>query len=248
MNLQNNPFSTPEELEDRVEEAFSAGERAQPMPDATKEHLILSQEYLKGLKDHMTGLHIARDIEGVDIPDADFEAGRALIRETENFISDMQTAREYEQHRDFYRRLGLESPEPKQESPADTFVVSIDCEYWKPEDLEAGQSSWTDTKVEREAVDAETLQRLAQDHGLDSPSASDPRQSPTLWFSSSTPREDRAYFEQGVHKYYSLHIHEVNGHPPQPAEYQRVSDLIGARFDHPLERHEATHEMDGPDF
>src|SRR5690606_16231232 len=90
MNLQNNPFSTPEELEDRVEEAFSAGERAQPMPDATKEHLILSQEYLKGLKDHMTGLHIARDIEGVDIPDADFEAGRTLIRETENFISDMQ--------------------------------------------------------------------------------------------------------------------------------------------------------------
>lgn len=248
MNLKNNPFPTIAKLEERLHDAHRAGEQAQPIPDSAREHVVLAQEYLRGLKDHMTDLHIAKDIERVDVQDADFEAGRALIRETESLIAEAQTAREYEQHQDFYSRLALENPEPERESPEDTFLVSIDCEYWEPEDLEAGQSSWTDREVEREVVDADALRRLAQDHGLNSPSSSDPRQSPTLWFSSTTPREDRAYFEQGVHKYYSLHIHEVNGHHPQPADYQRVSDLIGARFDHPLNLQEPRHEMEGPDL
>ena len=254
MNLKDNPFPTIDELEERLHDAHRAGEQAQPIPDAAREHLVLAQEYLRGLKDHMTDLQIGRDIEEVDIKDARFEIAQALIREAESLIDGTHAAIEHErvlnheQHRDFYTQLGLENPEPERDSPEDTFLVSINCEHWTPEDLEAGQSSWSDTEVERQVVDADELRRLAQDHGLNSPSASDPRQTRTLWFSSTKPPEDRAYFEQGVHKYYSLHIHEVNGHHPKPTDYQRVSDLIGARFDHPLQQHNPTHEMEGPDL
>ncbi|OWT65534.1 hypothetical protein [Candidimonas nitroreducens] len=168
-----------------------------------------------------------------------------------NHDSRDRNGRQTEQQRhdqDFYSRLGLENPEPAAETPEDTILISIYCEHWTQEDLEAGQCSLNEVEVKRVAISTDELQRLAQDHGLDSPSASGPSHAPYLWFASTTPREDRAYFEQGVHKYYSLHVHEVNGHRPEPADYQRVSDLIGIRFDHPLKLQESTHEMEGPDL
>lgn len=146
----------------------------------------------------------------------------------------------------FYNRLGLEMPEST--AAADTFLISIYCERWTQDDLDRGQFSQGEAVIEREAVDANELQRIAQDHGMDSPSASDPRHTPYLWFSSSTPREDREYFEQGVHKYYSLHIHEADGHRPQPADWQRIADLIGVRFDHPLQPQGPAHETEGPEL
>src|SRR3546814_18503802 len=72
--------------------------------------------------------------------------------------------------------------------------------------------------------------------------------SPEACFRSTFLPEDRAYFEQGVHKYYSLLIHEMNGRPPPPDNYQQVADLIGVRFDHRPERHEQAHEQEGPDL
>ena len=162
---------------------------------------------------------------------------------------DQHQARQDQQaHQDlgFYQRLGLEMPEST--TAADTFLISIYCERWTQADLDRGQFSQGEAVIEREAVDANELQRIAQDHGMDSPSASDPRHTPYLWFSSSTPREDREYFEQGVHKYYSLHIHEADGHRPQPADWQRIADLIGVRFDHPLQPQGPAHETEGPEL
>ncbi len=96
-------------------------------------------------------------------------------------------------------------------------------------------------------VDADDLERHGQDYGVTQPSCSDPRMSPDIWFSSTYPRQDRAYFEQDVQKYYSMHVHEVNGQRPTPEDYQRVADLIGARFDHAL-RLSPPHEQEGPDL
>ena len=159
---------------------------------------------------------------------------------------DLQSARGHHHDPAFYGRLGLADSEPA--PPEERFLLSIYAERWTPEDREAGQFSEGTAEIERETVDANELQRIGQDYGLDLPSASDPRHTPYLWFSSSTPRENQEYFEQGVHKYYSLHIHEVNGHRPEPADIQRVADLIGARFDHPMQLEPPAHEQEGPDL
>ena len=159
-----------------------------------------------------------------------------------------QSAQKHQRDPAFYDRLGLTGPESEPAPPEERFLISIYGERWTPEDREAGQFSEGTAEIERETVDTDTLQRIGQDYGLDLASASDPRHTPYLWFSSSTPREDQEYFEQGVHKYYSLHIHEVNGRRPEPADIQRVADLIGVRFDHPLQLQAPTHEQEGPDL
>ncbi|MER1941158.1 hypothetical protein [Castellaniella sp. MT123] len=163
--------------------------------------------------------------------------------------NDLQSAQDHHQHDPaFYDRIGLPDSEPKSGHPGERFLISIYGERWTPEDREAGQFSEGTAEIERETVDTDTLQRIGQDYGLDLASASDPRHTPYLWFSSSTPREDQEYFGQGVHKYYSLHIHEVNGHRPEPSDIQRIADLIGVRFDHPLQLQAPTHEQEGPDL
>lgn len=171
------------------------------------------------------------------------------LRADESRSRDLEQAQQ-DKHHDpaFYDRLGLTGLEPEPDPPEERFLISIYGERWTPEDRAAGQFSEGTAEIERETVDTNALQRISQDYGLDLPSASDPRHTPYLWFSSSTPREDRDYFEQGVHKYYSLHIHEVNGHRPEPADIQRVADLICVRFDHPLQLQAPAHEQEGPDL
>ncbi|MYN13541.1 hypothetical protein GSY71_10380 [Pusillimonas sp. TS35] len=146
---------------------------------------------------------------------------------------------------DFYTRLGLHGPD--EDRPEDTFLISVYSEHWTHEDLEAGETNTRDIELDRVVVDADDLERHGQDYGLSELSCSDPRMSPDIWFSSTHPRQDRAYFEQGVQKYYSLHVHEVNGKRPTPEDYQRVGDLIGASFDHAL-RPSPQHEQEGPDL
>ncbi|WP_237173923.1 hypothetical protein [Paracandidimonas lactea] len=154
---------------------------------------------------------------------------------------DLQAAK----NQDFYARLGLEAPDTH--PPEDAFIVSIHAEHWTHEDLEAGETYTRDIELDRATLDADDLVRHARDYGLAEPSCSDPRMNPEIWFRSTFPSEDRAYFEQGVEKYYSLHVHEVNGHPPAPEDYQRVADLIGVRFDRALDLPQRE-EQEGPDL
>ena len=146
---------------------------------------------------------------------------------------------------DFYTRLGLHDPDA--DHPEDTFLISIDSEHWTHEDLEAGETNTRDIELDRVTIDADDLERYGQDYGVTQPSCNDPRLSPDIWFSSTYPRQDRTYFEQDVQKYYSLHVHEVNGLHPTPEDYQRVADLIGARFDHAFKL-SPQHEQEGPDL
>lgn len=147
---------------------------------------------------------------------------------------------------DFYARLGLSGVEPKASNPDAAFVVSIYCERWTQRDLEAGEASSHDIELDHVAVDADELVQHGRDYGLSEPSCSDPRMSPEVWFRSTFPPEDRAYFEQGVQKYYSLHIHEVNSHPPTSTDYQRIANLINVRFEQTFQLQDAKQE--GPDL
>jgi len=154
---------------------------------------------------------------------------------------DLQAAK----NQDFYARLGLESPEAH--PPEDVFIISIHAEHWTYEDLEAGATHTRDVEHDRVTLDADDLVRHARDYGIYEPSCTDPRMTPEIWFRSTFPSEDRANFEQGVEKYYSLHVHEVNDHPPGPEDYQRVADLIGVRFDRALDLPQRE-EQEGPDL
>jgi len=149
---------------------------------------------------------------------------------------------------DFYARLGLSVPEAETSAPEDAFVISVYCERWTHADREAGEASTHDIELDHVTVDADELERLGQANGFSEASCSDPRMSAEVWFNSTFPRRDRANFEQGVHKYYSLHIHEGNGHRLQPADYQRVADMIGARFDHALKTLGRDHNQECPDL
>ena len=150
-----------------------------------------------------------------------------------------------EKDQDFYTRLGLRDPEAAPQQ--DTFLISVYSEHWTHEGLEAGETNTRDSELDRVVVNADDLERHGQYYGVSEPSCSDPGMSPNIWFSSAYPQQDRAYFEQGVQKYYSLHVHEVNGRRPTPEDYQRVADLVGARFDHALKL-SPQHEQEGPNL
>jgi len=172
----------------------------------------------------------------------DLEKQRAALeharRQAQN---DMQAAKD--QH--FYTRLGL--TEPETDTPEDRFVISIHCDRWTHDNLEAGETNDHEIEFDHASVDTDELVRHGREYGFSEPSCNDPQMSPEVWFRSTFPREDRAYFEQGVQKYYSLHIHEVNGKPPSPEDYQRVADLIGTRFDQALTP-PYRGEQEGPDL
>ncbi|MEJ7746251.1 MAG: hypothetical protein WKF61_05775 [Luteimonas sp.] len=51
-----------------------------------------------------------------------------------------------------------------------------------------------------------------------------------MWFRSTSPREDRAHFEQGESRYFALHLKQVDGREPTIADLQRVGDYLGISF------------------
>lgn len=117
----------------------------------------------------------------------------------------------------------------------DSFLISIYYERWTHEDKDAGEPSERGTEVVREVVNAAELEQYGRDYGISEPSASDPRATRHIWFRSTSPRNDREYFEQGIEKFYSLHIHEVNGREPKAEDYQKIANLIGVEFDSPID-------------
>lgn len=131
-------------------------------------------------------------------------------------------------------------------SKEDQFVVSIHCEEWTHSDKEAGEPGERRTEVDHDTVDTDRLQREVRNFGINEPSSRDPLLAPRIWFISTYPREDRDFFEQGIEKFYSLHIHEANGHEPTQADYARIANLIGVELDIPSEQ-AIVEETNAPD-
>lgn len=117
----------------------------------------------------------------------------------------------------------------------DAFVISVHCEKWTEKDKDFGEPGERLVEIERETVDADTLAKYGRDYAMSEPSCTDPKLTPNIWFNSAYPREDREFFDRGIEKLYSLHIHEVNGHKPEPDDYLRIAGLLNVKFDNPAE-------------
>lgn len=78
---------------------------------------------------------------------------------------------------------------------SNTYNVSVTYSVVTDESAEHGDAAERGYEHEREDFDVDELQRLVRDFGISEPSST--RLDERMWFSSTSPREDRAYFEQG---------------------------------------------------
>lgn len=113
--------------------------------------------------------------------------------------------------------------------------VSIYCEIYSEEDLDQGASGERTVEIEREVMDASALAKCALKFGITQPSILMPVSgcvglAATVWFVSSYPREDRDFFEKGIKKYYSIHVHEIDGREPGADDYLRIAALLNIRL------------------
>ena len=109
---------------------------------------------------------------------------------------------------------------------SDSYLVSIYYEAWSEEDREAGEGADRGVTVDRELVDSDDLARYGRDFSFTEASGRLEGDN-QIWFRSTTPAEDREYFENGISTYYSLHVHEVNGRLPSAEDYQRIAGWLG---------------------
>jgi len=113
----------------------------------------------------------------------------------------------------------------------DIFLISIYYERNQP-----GNSSDRGVTIEREFVDADNLKKYSDYYEITEPSSTDPRITPYIWFDSTSPNES-----------YSLHIHEINGDEPEAEDYQKIANLIGAKFDYPIEFDNSKQKIKSPE-
>ena len=103
------------------------------------------------------------------------------------------------------------------------YTVSITFEVVTDESADAGEVAYRGYEREREDVDFDELKRLVQDFGFSAPSSSHLQE--RMWFSTTTPKEDRAYFEEGERRFFSLHLHSVNGEEPTLDDYADIARM-----------------------
>lgn len=115
------------------------------------------------------------------------------------------------------------------------YTVSVHAEVWDAGAYDAGEPRERDTEVDHEEFDCDGLVQLQGNYGFNEPSSSHLPQaggtSATMpWFRTTTPREDREHIEQGVDRFYSFHLHAVDGEAPHVTDIQRIADYFGIRF------------------
>ena len=106
---------------------------------------------------------------------------------------------------------------------SNTYNVSVTYEIITDESAEKGDVAERGYESEHEDVNAGELERLVHKYGFSEPSSS--RLEDRMWFSTTSPREDRDYFENGERKFFSLHLHSVNGEPPTLEDYADIARM-----------------------
>ena len=106
------------------------------------------------------------------------------------------------------------------------YTVSITFEVVTDESIETSEIENSGNEREREDMDFDELNRLVQDFGFSEPSCSHLQE--RMWFSTTTPKEDRAYFEEGERRFFSLHLHSVNGEEPTLDDYADIARMARA--------------------
>lgn len=111
-----------------------------------------------------------------------------------------------------------------------TYTVSVTFEVWNNAAYDAGQPLESGFEVESEEFDCEQLARLQQKYGFDKVTDRHLWDGAKPVFKTTMPAEDRAHFERGQDKLFSLTLLAVDGQPPRPADQQRVADYFGVFF------------------
>lgn len=106
---------------------------------------------------------------------------------------------------------------------SNTYNVSVTYEVITDESAERGDVAERGYEREREDFDKDELQRLVSDYGFSQPSST--HLEDRMWFSTVSPREDRAYFEDGESRFFSLHLHSVNGESPDLEDYADIARM-----------------------
>jgi hypothetical protein len=120
------------------------------------------------------------------------------------------------------------------------YTVSIHSESWDEDALEAGEPQGRAVEVDSETLTLDELVREAEKYGIDSVS-SPTLTEPYVWFKSSAPAEDREHFEQGINKFFALHIQAVDGKEPTTENYADLAGKFGVKL---APRHAATADSD----
>ncbi|WP_146139387.1 hypothetical protein [Simplicispira suum] len=84
------------------------------------------------------------------------------------------------------------------------FIISVTYEHQDETSLESGEPYERGYEIEGQEVDEDELKAIANEYGVNAASSTVIGQ--FTWFNSSSPREDREYFEKGIEKFFSLHI------------------------------------------
>lgn len=116
----------------------------------------------------------------------------------------------------------------------DDYGVSIFCERSIADEVDV--QTETETIEDMAILDLDDIVLLCKKYGIDRASMDAPQDGVALWFQSTTPPEDAEFFEQGIRKQYSLHIHSVNADAPTPEDYRRIARAIGAPFQTALDK------------
>ena len=106
---------------------------------------------------------------------------------------------------------------------SNTYNVSVTYSVVTDESAEHGDAAERGYEHEREDFDENEVQRLVREYGFSEPSST--RLDERMWFSSTSPREDRAYFEQGESRFFSLHLHSVNGEAPTLEDFADIARM-----------------------
>lgn len=93
------------------------------------------------------------------------------------------------------------------------FILYI-CQL-APDDLDTGGGGDTYEQASGVGSVKDTITEAVRRYGIDG------RRGRDGWFHSSTPAEDREYFEKGIHTYYSLHFPLLS-----PRALLRVDQMI----------------------
>lgn len=110
--------------------------------------------------------------------------------------------------------------------------ASVYFERWSEASQAAGSLDEDDKglSVNDEVFTVDELKACARKFNISTASAQGPDQAEHIWFSSTTPDENRDYFENGISTYYALHVHTIDGREPNADDYQMIADAIGVKF------------------
>ena len=110
------------------------------------------------------------------------------------------------------------------------YCATLICETWDEQAREAGQTDQTEVVEQLEDLSWADLEDLQGAYGFDEASSSHLAGVPKIYFRTTAPREDRAFFEKGEEKFYSLHIDSVNRSAPTAQDYERIGKYLGISF------------------